>query len=70
MIPYTEQRMYTLTEQVVILQSNESRDGIVLCTQEIEGGQRDTRLYLTPEEAVELSKMLNSEVDKLKKNSL
>lgn len=70
MIPYTEQRMYTLAEQVAIIQPNEIRDGVVLCTQEIEGGQPETRLYLTPEEAIELSNMLNSAVDKLKKNSL
>ena len=68
MKPFIEQRMFTTTEQIAVIQQNESQDGIVLCTQEIESKSLGSRLYLTPEEAIELSTMLLSMVDKLKKS--
>lgn len=70
MKPFVEQRMYTTTEQVVIVQPNETRDGIVVGIQESEDKYPHSRLYLTYDEAIELSNMLISMVDKIKKNSL
>ena len=68
--PYVEQRMFTNCEQISSVSLNESRDGLILTTQEIENERSSARLYLTPEEAIELSNILLSMVDKLKKNSL
>ena len=70
MKPYVEQRMFTVTEQIATVQQNESNDGLVLCTQEVRNTFSDSRLYLTPEEAIELSTMLKSMVDKIKNNSI
>lgn len=62
--------MFTTTEQIATIQQNDSQDGIVLCTQEIDSKLSGVRLYLTLEEAIELSTMLLSMVDKLKKSSI
>jgi hypothetical protein len=70
MKPFIEQRMFTTTEQIATIQQNDSQDGIVLCTQEIDSKLSGVRLYLTLEEAIELSTMLLSMVDKLKKSSI
>ncbi len=68
--PYVEQRMFTNCEQISSVSLNETRNGLILTTQEIEIEKSSARLYLTPEEAIELSNILLSMVDKLKKNSL
>lgn len=70
MKPFIEQRMFTATEQIAVVQPNETDDGIVLSTQEVLNKHSDARLYLTPEEAIELSVMLKSMVDRIKNNSL
>lgn len=70
MKPFVEQRMFTMTEQIASIQPNETHDGVVLSTQEVSNTHSDARLYLTPEEAIELSVMLRSMVDKIKNNSL
>ena len=70
MKPFVEQRMFTMTEQIAAVQPNDTYDGIVLSTQEVSNKHSDARLYLTPEEAIELSVMLRSMVDKLKNNSI
>jgi hypothetical protein len=70
MKPFIEQRMFTTTEQMATIQQNDSQDGIVLCTQEMESKSSGSRLYLTSEEAIELSTMLLSMVDKLKKSNI
>ena len=71
MKPFVEQRMFTITEQIATIQPNETDDGIVLCVQEVDDtNHSDTRLYLTPEEAIELSVMLKSMIDRIKNNSL
>lgn len=67
MKPFVEQRMFTITEQIAVVQPNETNDGIVLSTQEVLNKHSDARLYLTPEEAIELSTMLKSMVDRIKK---
>ncbi len=66
MKPFVEQRMFTSTEQIATIQPNEMSDGLVLVTQESSNVHSDTRLYLTPEEAIELSIMLKSMVDRIK----
>lgn len=70
MKPFVEQRMFTITEQIAVIQPNEMSDGLVLSTQEIDKHSSDTRLYLTIEEAIELSNMLKTAVDRVKTNSL
>ena len=70
MKPFVEQRMFTMTEQIAVIQPNDTNDGVVLCTQEISNKHSDARLYLTPEEAIELSVMLKSMVDRIKNNSI
>lgn len=70
MKPFVEQRMFTITEQIAVVQPNETDNGIVLSTQEVSNEHSDARLYLTPEEAIELSVMLKSMVDRIKNNSL
>lgn len=70
MRPFVEQRMFTMTEQIATVQQNDSNDGLVLSTQEITNVSSDARLYLTPEEAIELSIMLRSMVDKIKNSSI
>jgi hypothetical protein len=70
MKPFVEQRMFTITEQIAVVQPNETDNGIVLSTQEVSNLHSDARLYLTPEEAIELSMMLKSMVDRIKNNSL
>jgi hypothetical protein len=67
MKPFIEQRMFTMTEQIAVIQPNDTDNGIVLCTQEMDTKNRfESRLYLTPEEAIELSVMLKSMVDRIK----
>ena len=61
---YVEQRMFTDAEQIVAVGPNETEDGLILKTSELDGSA-DTRLYLTLEEAEELSSMLISLVSKL-----
>jgi len=70
MKPFVEQRMFTITEQIAVVQPNETDNGIVLSTQEVLDKHSDARLYLTPEEAIELSIMLKSMVDRIKNNSI
>jgi hypothetical protein len=70
MKPFVEQRMFTMTEQIAVIQPNDSDNGVVLSVQEASSPIKDARLYLSPEEAIELSVMLKSMVDKLKNNSL
>jgi hypothetical protein len=70
MKPFVEQRMFTITEQIAVVQPNETDNGIVLSTQEVSNKHSDARLYLTPEEAIELSVMLKSMVDRIKNNSI
>lgn len=62
---YVEQRMFTDAEQIVTVGPNESEDGLILKTSEVDESALDTRLYLTLEEAEELSSMLISLVSKL-----
>lgn len=68
MKPFVEQRMFTMTEQIAVVQPNDSYDGVVLSTQEVLNKHSDVRLYLTIEEAIELSVMLKSMVDRIKNN--
>ena len=67
MKPFVEQRMFTLTEQIAVVQQNETNDGLVLITQEVSPlDHSETRLYLTIEEAEELVFMLKSMVHRIK----
>ncbi len=61
---YVEQRMFTGAEQIVSVSPNETEDGLILKTAELDG-TNGTRLYLTIEEVEELSSMLISLVSKL-----
>jgi hypothetical protein len=65
MKPFIEQRMYTQTEQIAIVQPNETDNGIVLCIQEVSGSIRE-RLYLTFDEVDVLSKLLQQMKEHLK----
>jgi hypothetical protein len=66
-----EQRIYTEGEQVVSLgESTEYHNQIILSVGEANGNVITPRLFLNNEEAIELSNMLKSMVDKTKTNSL
>lgn len=65
---HVEQRMFTDAEQIAAVTPNETGDGLILKTSELDdttGTTVRTRLYLTLEEAEELSSMLISLVSKL-----
>lgn len=66
MKPFIEQRMYTQTEQIAVVQPNETDNGIVLCVQEATESARETRLYLTFDEVDALSKLLQQMKEHLK----
>jgi hypothetical protein len=66
MKPFIEQRMYTQTEQIAIVQPNETDNGIVLCVQEATESIKETRLYLTFDEVDALSKLLQQMKEHLK----
>jgi len=66
MRPFIEQRMFTQTEQIAIIQPNESDNGIVLCVQEATESTKETRLYLTFQEAEVLSGLLQQMKEHLK----
>jgi hypothetical protein len=66
MKPFIEQRMYTETEQIAVVQPNETYNGIVLCVQEATESIRETRLYLTFDEVDVLSKLLQQMKEHLK----
>lgn len=66
-----EQRLHTEFEQVVTLEeSTEFNNRIVFTIGESNGKGITSKLTLTNEEAIELSIMLKSMVDKTKTNSL
>jgi cobalamin biosynthesis protein CbiD len=66
-----EQRIYTEAEQIVTLEeSNEYYSQMILTIGEANGKGITPKLFLTNEEAIELSNMLKSMVDKRKTNSL
>jgi hypothetical protein len=66
MKPFIEQRMFTTTEQIAVIQPNESDDGVVLCVQEATESIKETRLYLTFDEVDALSKLLQQMKEYLK----
>jgi hypothetical protein len=63
---YIETRMYTETEQIAIVQSNETDNGVVLITKELDEDET-SRLYLTFDEAEALITMLQQNISRLKK---
>jgi hypothetical protein len=66
MRPFIEHRMFTQTEQIAVVQPNESDNGIVLCVQEATESIKETRLYLTFDEVDALSKLLQQMKEHLK----
>lgn len=66
MKPFVEQRLFTMTEQIAVVQLNEMSDGLVLITQEVLPDHNETRLYLTIAEAEELVFMIKSMVHRIK----
>ncbi len=58
MIPFIEQRLYTQVEQTVIIQANESNNGLVLTVRENVDATSDVRLYLNFDEADTLCMLL------------
>lgn len=66
MKPFVEQRLFTMTEQIAVVQLNEMSDGLVLITQEVSSDHNETRLYLTTAEAEELVFMIKSMVHRIK----
>ena len=58
MIPFIEQRLYTQVEQTVIIQANESNNGLVLTVRENVDTTSDVRLYLNCDEADTLCMLL------------
>lgn len=67
---WTEQKMVTKGEQIALVEPNEMMDGVVLRFGEVNEKGTFPRLYLNHDEAVELSNMLKSMVDRYKSNSL
>lgn len=65
---YIEQRMFTLGEQVAVVKPNETRSGLMLCVSEAGSDHTDGRLYLSPDEAIELSKTLVEMVNRIQKS--
>lgn len=71
MKPFVETRMFTEAEQIACIQPNETSDGIVLFTQEAfnptNSVAQEARLYLSFEEASELSNLLLATIARIKK---
>jgi hypothetical protein len=63
---YIETRMYTETEQIAIVQPNETDNGVVLITKELDEDE-SSRLYLSFDEAEALITMLQQNISRLKK---
>jgi hypothetical protein len=63
---YIETRLYTETEQIAIVQQNETDSGVVLITKELDEDET-SRLYLTFDEAEALITMLQQNISRLKK---
>ena len=67
MTPFVELRMFTITEQIVTIQPDETNAGLVLITEEFNDKSSATRLYLTFDEAKELMSSLDLMINKIKK---
>lgn len=71
MKPFVETRMFTKAEQIACIQPNETSNGIVLFTQEAFNPNKneplEARLYLSFEEAAELSNLLLATIARIKK---
>lgn len=66
-----EQKIYTESDQVAMVEIiNERPDEIVLSFGDISERGSQPKLFLSSKEAIELSTMLKSMVDKTKTNSL
>ena len=66
-----EQKIYTESDQVAMVEIiNERLDEIVLSFGDINERGSQPKLFLSSKEAIELSTMLKSMVDKTKTNSL
>jgi hypothetical protein len=65
MKPFIETRMFTDAEQITSIQPNETDDGLVLFTSEVDG-TAENRLYLTFEEVDALCKSLQQMKDHVK----
>ena len=63
---FIETRMFTDAEQIVAVQPNETDDGVVLYTSEIDG-TAESRMYLTFEEVKQLTMLMEQTVLRLKK---
>jgi len=64
---FIEHRLYTQIEQTVLIQPNESNNGLVLVTREGFGELKsDIRLYLTFDEADALCKSIQQMKDHIK----
>ncbi len=66
MKPFIEHRLYTQIEQTVLIQPNESNNGLVLVTRENVDTTSDARLYLTFDEADALCKSIQQMKDHIK----
>ncbi len=66
MKPFIEHRLYTQIEQTVLIQPNESNNGLVLVTRENVDTTSDARLYLTFDEADALCKSIQQMKDHVK----
>lgn len=66
-----EQKLYTESDQVVIIETTDERvDEIVLSFGDISERGLFPKLFITTKEALELSVMIKSMIDKTKTNSL
>ena len=63
---FIEHRLYTQIEQTVLIQPNESNNGLVLVTRENVDNTSDVRLYLTFDEADALCKSIQQMKDHIK----
>jgi hypothetical protein len=63
---WVERRLYTECEQIAVVQPNETGNGVVLITRELDE-EGSSRLYLTFDEAEALITMLQENISMLKK---
>ena len=63
---FIEHRLYTQTDQIVLIQPNENSNGLMFVTREMADTSPDARLYLTFEEVDALCKSLQQMKDHIK----
>jgi hypothetical protein len=67
-----EQRLYTESEQIAIVEQDENSNFFIFLSiaEAFDSNKSNAKLYLTKNEAIELSNILKTMVDKTRTNSL